>query len=419
MQMGWFGKRKKEEPERASITDFSPVEHIAFRASKPVYTNINYEIRYSPDGLFKTTEPVIWRDEPDYWKGIRGVDVSPDATHLVIHQRKQLFVLTQSGKLLDTIREVDSGGARKYDASSVQWAIDSSCFYLLFYEKYSSNFNKRSKNKSILFRYRIAERKLEAFIYFNSDVSCFDYILSRDNGSIYFKPHFSRYFYQLPIREGSPFHVKVHSVSGNEKTSYAVYTLSFNEQPLTPIRRIEDEFKNLFVNFSAHDFEQGSTQAESADLKTIIYCNSQGLYVSKEYRVSKVFSIRVNEAEHNSKEGPDIGLWGAYFLPGDQYFIFKPYAKEYQGYLVLDVATNQYARLPYHKLDSYFSVTSRDCPLLRFDYRIEPAWDDSRRRGYRQEVVNGQYMRIELPLLQPNLRDALKACKANDASGKG
>jgi hypothetical protein len=101
-----FGKPDKEEPETASITDFNPVDHLPLRADKPIYTNIDYEVRYSGDGRIETSSPVIWRDAQAYEKGIRRVYVSPDAACIVIFQQEQLFILTKAGALLDTIREV-------------------------------------------------------------------------------------------------------------------------------------------------------------------------------------------------------------------------------------------------------------------------------------------------------------------------
>jgi hypothetical protein len=212
--------------------------------------------------------------------------------------------------------------------------------------------------------------------------------------------------------------VKIHSVTGDNNTLY-FYTISSNGQAIAPVEKLADAFNNLSVNFSLRDFGQGSAQVDSYDLKTILCCDSEGLYLSKEYQVRKVFSIQVNEADRDPKLEPDISLYDAYFLPGNRYFILNPNAKEYQGYLVLDVATNQYAKLNYRKLNCYFSITSQDCPRMRFDFRLEPDWDVSYYRGYQPGKVNGQFTLVEVPWPQPNLRDALKAYKNTDLLGKG
>lgn len=405
----FFGRSKRKEPEKASIIDFNPVDRIAFQATKPIYTNINYELRYSPNGIFETHSPVLWKDEQNYRKSIGRCHVSPNSDFIAIYQQETLFILTKEGKVLDTIKKISNASSKKFDVSSLQWTSDSACFYLLYYEVYSTDFNKRDKNRSILFRYIIVERKLEKFVEFNCEISSFHYHLSKDSRSIYFKPLSSYCYYELNIDEGkAPFDIKIQSVTGDANRLY-FYTMLSNGKTLKAVSKIESEFDKLFINFSAYSFEQGSAQVESHDLKYIMYCNAKGLYTSNDYQISKVFSIQENEEDRDFKRLPNINLNGAYFLPGNRYFIFSPSSKEYEGYLLIDVATNQYTKLPYHKLDCYFSVTTEDCHQLRYDFRIEPNWDNSNFSSSGIGWKDGKAIFIELPLPQPNLRDALKA----------
>jgi hypothetical protein len=124
--MGLFTKNKQEEPLLASIPDFNPVDSFPCQANKPIYTNIDYRIRYSPDGIFETDSPVIWQDSPNYFKSIKRTYVSPDANYLIVFQRNRLFILTKHGQLVDTIKNAAIGKDRRFDTASVQWSSDQS-----------------------------------------------------------------------------------------------------------------------------------------------------------------------------------------------------------------------------------------------------------------------------------------------------
>ncbi len=407
--MGLFTKSSQQEPQRASIPDFNSSD-FSFQASKAIYTNIEHKIRYSPDGIFETNSPVIWQDDSDFTKSIRKTYVSPDTNYLIVFQGDQLFILTKQGHLLDTINNVDIAAPNQFDAASVQWDSDSSCFYLLYVKPIIFKVNKPDRNKSTLFCYRIDKKKLEVFVEFNSEVNFFHYHLSKDKQSIYFKPLLSRCFYKVSIKgDTGLFRIKTQSITGNRNSLY-LYQMLCDGQPVVAIDKIEDRFDELFINFSKKDFEKGGVQVDSYDLKSILYCDPTGMYMSNHYKVSRVFSIVDDEERWYGKQAPDIDFYDAFFLPGNRFFVFKTYAHEYQGHLILDMVTNQYMKLPYKQVDAYFTVTSMDCPRMRFDFKVEPACDMSKFIS-RMETVNGKTIFVEVPLPQPNLRDILKEFK--------
>jgi hypothetical protein len=317
--VGWFFFTISQiKTTQSAIIGFTPNE-FAERATKPFFYSIGNELRFDdhiePNGRVLFDGPLLF------------VLPSPDSSRVLVVSEDVLWILGNDGSLPTRITEVENlimgrpAGKKVFRYTEIQWAEDSSKFYLIKDETYNSRGSQLFSLHGELTEYDIATGQMrKVFAPFRA----FRYFMAKGIG-IFFGEANDKGDVILTVGQGdtsavvteiSPKHFRA-----NDKTTL------FSAIP--------------FYSFSLHEYASEILPTKGISLE-IEHQNPRIGHLSINGR--RVISV----SEGKGLKGPYLGFQSIHsgFLPGERYFMLNLSTGNFSGQLLFDLETGQYKPLP-------------------------------------------------------------------------
>ena len=320
--VGWVAYWLHMPNTPSNILDFHPraFQAKAEKAEARFFYSIGNELKN--DDYLNSGAPTLLRGE------IRNFLVSPDGTEIAVVADGVLTVIGRDGMLVRQVAHVDSIyrepkpiGRNFYRDDDFQWARDSKSLYLIRDEYYQSKGSQLFSEKGELWRYDVPTGSMQRVL---SPFPAFNYFFGLGPG-IYFSVPTKSGDLQLRYFDGKD--IRDVSTSGGHEIPTGGLSGSAVESP--------------FFSFSVIDYQDVVLPAKGVALVTDEPVRLQRLVIrSKPY-------LTLTQGE--GLKGPYycLEMLGSVFLPGDRYFLLNAdRCGNYNGQLLIDTETGQYARLP-------------------------------------------------------------------------
>jgi hypothetical protein len=311
----------------SKIVDFRPTTFHA-KATTGFFYSVDNQLKFGDNISLQSPTLALMPDRIEYFL------VSPDSERIAAVANGKLFVVSRTPLMIRQVVSVDSIfreqkplGRQFFRDFEMQWSRDSKVLYLVKDEFYETKGAQLFSDKAELWRYDVDRDQLEMVL---KPFPAGDFFLGQKSG-IYFSAATKRGDLQLRYFDGE----HTHDVSAPQGTD-----IPFSS------------FDNFHWRGSGHHApEQLSTVIDEANgLKKLKAGNSSSLVFTR-----------------------GVGMKGPYYcdqaeqgdsLPGDRYFVFSAYCKNYEGQILLDMRTGQYEQLP---KDSrvYLTFNSESYPHYR------------------------------------------------------
>lgn len=302
----------------SAIVGYAPIE-FSEKATEPFFYSTGNDLRF--DDHLGTNSRVIFSGP------LRTVIPSPDSKWALVVSEDVLWIVGSDGSApfritpVEDLRMERAAGKQFFRYSEIQWARDSSHFYLIKDEAYKSRGSQLFSIHGELTKYDIATRQFRkvlapfrAFRYFWAEGIGVFFGEANDQGDVLLK-----------VWQGN--------------TSAVVTEIS-------PKRfRANDKeasFRNVpFYSFSLNEYADGILPTKGLSLELENTVPRIGHLSMKGRRIISV-------VEGRGLKGPYLGFQSIHsgFIPGERYFLLNVYTGSFYGQLLLDLETGQYKTLP-------------------------------------------------------------------------
>lgn len=303
----------------STIVGYAPTE-FSETAATPFFYSIGSELRFG--GHITSQGGVLFKGP------LRSVIPSPDAKKVLVVSESVLWIVGSDGSAPIRITEVDESlemgkpvGKTFYRHSEIQWAADSSRFYLIKDEFYKSKGAQLYSIHGELTEYDVATGQMRkvfapfrAFRYFMADGIGTFFGEANDRGDVI-----------LMVRQGDTSAVVADISPKGFRANDKV--VSFRTVP--------------FYSFSLNEY--ATEVLRSKGVKLVV--DNQGPRIGH-LSINGRRIVSVNEG--NGLKGPYLGFHSIHsgFLPGERYFMLNLHTGSFGGQLLFDLETGQYKPLP-------------------------------------------------------------------------
>jgi hypothetical protein len=301
----------------SDIVDFHPTNFQA-KADTQFFYSIG-------DGLKNSDE--LNPKAPTLLHGqIKNFLVSPDSTKIAVVANGLLMVVGREDPVIRKVTSVDSiyrepkpMGQQFFRDDDFQWSKDSQSLYLIKDEYYASKGSQLFSTKGELWKYDIQSGNMQLVL---RPFPAYSYFFGRNSG-IYFSVPTDNGDLQLKYFDGN----RVRDIENPNASVIRADRLSTNfvESP--------------FFSFSIIDY-QNVLPAKGVGLVTDQQGGSQKLNIANELYLTLTRGEGFKGSYYCSETLRSV------FLPGDRYFLFNVYCRNYDGQLLMDTLTGTYQRLP-------------------------------------------------------------------------
>lgn len=304
----------------SAIVGYSPNE-FAEKTEKPFFYSIGNELRFGDH--IETNGRVLFKGP------MRSVVPSPDSKWALVVSDDVLWVLGNDGSApvritkVEDIRMGRASGQEFFRYAEIQWAENSSRFYLIKDETYNSKGSQLFSMHGELTEYDISTGQMRkvfapfrAFRYFVAERAGVFFEEANDQGDVILK-----------VRQGDTSAV-VTEISPKDFRANDKTTL-FSTIP--------------FYSFSLNEYADEILRTKGMSLE--VEGQGQGPRIGHlSINGRRIISV----TEGSGLKGPYFGFQSIHsgFLPGERYFMLNLHTGTFNGQLLLDLETVQYKPLP-------------------------------------------------------------------------
>jgi len=320
-----------------SIIDYKP-EKFKFKSDKPFVFRKDKNLYFSKGNFDSlSNKPIYTLDNtPSYYE--ENIFISPNSNYLLIKETDQLVLLDIHGKPIDKIEKTKKNSfgdfeRNRYRWEKIQWSKDSK-FILLIKDL------RKEKGEiiNLLSIYDINTRKIISLVETPNIVNS---RFSNNSRSIYYS------YFKTP--------------------NLLVVNKVDIDNPKKIIEFPEFPKDSIFICFLKYEMGNRSYDRKVwiGDKWELGYNHKDikdGVYIYHEDTLKLIMRCIPIEASSSRQLLSNHENSLSYFLPGNKYYKFKNYSKEYNGSLLLNTKTMKYQEIG-EDVEFYFSITSQDIAI--------------------------------------------------------
>jgi hypothetical protein len=251
--------------------------------------------------------------------------VSPDGDKIAVVAGGQLKIVSGDSSAIRAVAPVDSiykkpkpMGERFFRDQGFQWSEDAKFLYLIKDEYYQSKGSQLFSAKGELWRYELATGNLSLVI---KPFQAFEYFFGVENGI----------YYSIPDAAGS---LQLKHFNGSESRN-----ISRAGKLIIPKEMIEpDTLTSIFYSFSLSNYQNDILPKKGVRFRSASKDQMDFFISDKKFLTTKV---------GQGFKGPYFCVDSSrgVFLPGDHYYLLNASCGNFDGELLLDIATGDYMAL--------------------------------------------------------------------------